>query len=180
MNSTQLVNVEQSNNINNKIIVGGDSAGANLASVVCMMANDNKIKIPMAQMLIYPVVGIEPPTPSMLEFNDTGMCNNKDFKKYCKLYFKNDEDKKSKYASLLNQEDLSKYPPTYIETTEFDCLRDEGKIFAQKLKESNVEVVENHTKKTIHAYDIVENNPIVKQSMKNRIDFLINQFNNKK
>ena len=165
-------------NINpNQIIVGGDSSGGSLASIVCMMASDNNIKTPLAQMLIYPVVGIKPPTQSMLEFSDTGMCNNKDFEKYCKLYFKNNSDMKHRYASSLNQENLSLYPPTYIETAEFDCLRDEGKIFAEKLKEANVEVVENHTKQTIHAYDIANpDNPIIIHSMQNRISFLNNQF----
>ena len=163
-----------------KIIVGGDSAGGNLASIVCMMASDNNIKIPLAQILIYPVVGITPPTPSMLQFDDTGMCNSKDFEKYCKLYLKNEIDKQSRYISLLNQEDLSKYPPTYIETTEFDCLRDEGIIFANMLKKANVEVYENHTKKTIHAYDMVQKSEITKQSLTKRIDFLILQFNKDK
>lgn len=160
----------------NKIIVGGDSAGGNLASIVCMMASDNKIQVPAAQMLIYPVIGIKEPTQSMLEFDSTGMCNNKDFEKYCKLYFKTDEDKSHRYTSPLNQEDLSMYPPTYIETAEFDCLRDEGILFAEKLKQNNVKVTTHFTKRTIHGYDIVKNNPIVEESLLKRINF-IKQFN---
>lgn len=160
-------------NVNpNKIIVGGDSAGGNLASIVCMMANDHGINIPTAQMLIYPVIGTLEPTQSMLEFDTTGMCNNKDFEKYCKLYFKTDADKLNKYVSPLNQEDLSKFPPTYVETAEFDCLRDEGKLFAKKLKQNNVKVTTHFTKKTIHGYDIVKNSPIVEESLLKRINFL--------
>lgn len=171
-----LENSEKYSIDSNKIIVGGDSAGGNLAAIVCMMASDNNIKIPKAQLLIYPVVGVDPPTPSMKEFDDTGMCNNKDFEKYCKLLFKSDNDKNSRYVSLLKQEDLSKYPPSYIETTEFDCLRDEGIMFANELKANNVEVVTNHTKRTIHAYDMVQNSSIVKQSITKRIEFLNQQF----
>ena len=161
----------------NKIIVGGDSAGANLSSIVCMIAYEKKITKPIAQMLIYPVIGTEQPTQSMLEFDDTGMCNNKDFEKYCKLYFKNDADKSHKYASPLNQKDLSIYPPTFVETAEFDCLRDEGVLFAKLLKTHNVEVETNFTQKTIHGYDIVRNNQIVKNSLKKRVEFLKSQFN---
>ena len=161
----------------NKIIVGGDSAGAKLSSVVCMIANENKIKKPIAQMLIYPVIGTEQPTKSMLEFDDTGMCNNKDFEKYCKLYFKTDTDRKNKYASPLNQKDLGIFPSTFVETAEFDCLRDEGQLFASLLKKHGVEVITNFTKKTIHGYDIVKNNPIVEESMQKRINFLKSQFN---
>lgn len=160
----------------NKIVVGGDSAGANLSAIVCMMASDNNIQLPAAQMLIYPVIGTKEPTQSMLEFDTTGMCNNKDVEKYCNLYFDNKKDRWSKYASPLNQNDLSNYPPTYVETAEFDCLRDEGQLFAQKLKQNNVEVTTHYTKQTIHGYDIVKNSSIVEESMLKRIDFLVQFF----
>ena len=127
-------------------------------------------------MLIYPVIGTTQPTQSMLEFDDTGMCNNKDFEKYCKLYFKNDADKSHKYASPLSQKNLSIYPPTFIETAEFDCLRDGGILFAENLKKHGVDVSTNFTTRTIHGYDIVKNNPIVEDSLKKRIDFLKKQF----
>ena len=169
-------NFEQFGINKDKIIVGGDSAGGSLSLIVCMMANDNQVKTPLAQMLIYPAIGLTEPTPSMIEFVDTGMCNSKDVEKYCKLYYKNEEDRKSRYSCALNLEDLSKYPPTYVETAQFDCLRDEAKLFADKLKESGVEVFENHTKKTIHGYDIAEASPIVKESMSKRISFLNEQF----
>jgi len=162
----------------NKIIVGGDSAGASLALGVCMMASDFNVKVPLAEMLLYPVVGITEPTESMKQFDDTGMCNNKDFAKYCRLYFENDEDKHSRYASAYNQ-NLYKYPTTYIETTEFDCLRDDGIIFAEKLKESGVNVYTNHTKNTLHAYDMAKNSLIVEQSLSIRNNFLKEQFNKK-
>jgi len=164
-------------NINkDKIIVGGDSAGGCLSTTVCMMASDNNLPVPKGQMLIYPVVGIEEPTPSMLEFDDTGMCNNKDYEKYSKLYFASERGKKNRYASALNQEDLTLYPATYIETAEFDCLRDEAKIFAKALKEVGVSVSTHYTKGTIHGYDIVRNSPIVHESLDKRVAFLKKVF----
>ena len=39
-----------------KIIVTGDSAGANASAAVAMMLNDNKQTMPMGTMLIYPVL----------------------------------------------------------------------------------------------------------------------------
>ena len=173
-----LENFKQLNINPNKILVGGDSAGANLAATVCMMANDNNIKLPAAQLLIYPVINPKQPTQSMLEFDTTGMCNNKDVEKYSKLYFKNESDKLHKYSSPLNQSDLSKYPPTYVETAEFDCLRDEGQLFYNELKQNNVEVTSHFTKGTIHGYDIVRKSAIVEESLLKRIAFL-NQFTRK-
>lgn len=174
-----LANVQNFGVSKDKIAVGGDSAGASLASIVCMLASDNGVTVPLAQMLIYPVVGTATPTSSMLEFDDTGMCNNRDFEKYSKLYFASEEDKNSKYSSSLNHNNLALYPPTYIETAEFDCLRDEGKLFAKELLRCGVEVTEHHTQKTIHGYDIVQDSPIVKQSILKRVKFLNNQFGKK-
>ena len=162
-----------------KIALGGDSAGANIAAIVCMMATDNNIAPPLAQMLIYPVINTKTPTPSMLEFDTTGMCNNKDIEKYGRLYYGKDKDKYERYLSPLNQENLSKFPATYIETAEFDCLRDEGKLFAEELKKNGVLVTENNTRGTIHGYDIVKKSKIVEQSINKRIEFLNAQFDKK-
>ena len=144
-----------------------------------MMATDNNIAPPLAQMLIYPVINTKTPTPSMLEFDTTGMCNNKDIEKYGRLYYGKDKDKYERYLSPLNQENLSKFPATYIETAEFDCLRDEGKLFAEELKKNGVLVTENNTRGTIHGYDIVKKSKIVEQSINKRIEFLNAQFDKK-
>ena len=158
------------------IIVGGDSAGGNLSSILCLMCHDKNIEKPVAQMLIYPAINSGLQTTSMKTFTDTPLCNSKDCLKYQKYYFKKDEDKYQRYVSPLNAENLSIYPPTYIETAEFDCLRDEARIFARKLRLSNVYVDLNNTKQTMHGYDMVEDSKITLESMNRRIEFLKKQF----
>jgi len=103
----------------NKIIVGGDSAGGNLSTIVSMMAYDEKITMPIAQLLIYPSVNSGLQTPSMKKFTDTPLCNSKDCKKYEEYYFEREEDKYTKYVSPLNVDNFSQFPVTYIETAEF-------------------------------------------------------------
>lgn len=161
---------------NKKIAVAGDSAGGCFASTICMRASDEIRPVPCGQMLIYPAVVDKEPTKSMLEFTDTPMCNSKDCKKYEKFYFPNDEIKHDKYVTPLNQTDLSIFPPTYIETAEFDCLRDGGLDFASRLKSAGIKVSLNETKQTIHGYDVVETSEITKESIQKRLDFLNEVF----
>ena len=160
----------------NKLIVGGDSAGGNLSSIVCMKSHDEKIKTPTAQMLIYPAINSGLQTTSMKQFTDTPLCNSEDCKKYENFYFEKEEDKHQKYVSPLNVSDLSIFPSTYIETAEFDCLRDEARIFARKLRLAKVPVELNNTKETMHGYDMVEDSKITLENMQKRIDFLKKNF----
>lgn len=156
----------------NRIAVGGDSAGGELATVVCLMAMDHAIKIPCAQMLIYPVTAHKLETQSVKDFVDTPLCNSRDLEKYQTYYAKNEKAGKWEYLSPLDSEKLDQMPPTYLETAEFDCLRDCGILYANKLSSLGVVTVLNQTKGTIHGYDINLESDIVKGSIKHRIKFL--------
>lgn len=156
----------------NRIALGGDSAGGNLASVVAMMAHDNKEHMPCALMLMYPATSSGEETESMKQFTDTPLCNSVDYQKYCKLYFKSKKDLETRYVSPMKAGDFTIFPPTYVETAEFDCLRDDAISFAKKLKEVGVETTLNQTKRTIHGYDMVEDSHITKENIEKRIIFL--------
>jgi acetyl esterase len=156
----------------NRIAVGGDSAGGELATVVCLMAMDHSIKIPCAQMLIYPVTAHKLETQSVKDFVDTPLCNSRDLEKYQNYYAKNEKAGKWEYLSPLDSDKLNRMPPTYIETAEFDCLRDCGILYANKLSSLGVVTVLNQTKGTIHGYDINLESDIVKGSINHRVKFL--------
>ncbi len=156
----------------NRIAVGGDSAGGELATVVCLMAMDYAIKVPCAQMLIYPVTAHKLETQSVIDFVDTPLCNSRDLEKYQNYYAKNEKAGKWEYLSPLDSDQLNHMPPTYLETAEFDCLRDCGILYANKLSSQGVVTVVNHTKGTIHGYDINLESDIVKESINHRVKFL--------
>jgi acetyl esterase/lipase len=63
-------------------------------------------------------------------------------------------------------------PPTYLETAEFDCLYDEGILYAEKIKNHTAELQINKTKETFHGYDMLSNHPISKDSLAKRIAFM--------
>ena len=117
----------------NRIIVGGDSAGGNLAIGVIMLAMEQKMLLPKVALLIYPVTDRRMLTESMKEFTDTPVWNSVLNKKMWDLYFL-DGTKNIDCASPMEAASLIGFPQTYIEVAEFDCLRDEGIAFAEKLE----------------------------------------------
>jgi acetyl esterase len=154
----------------NKIAIGGDSAGGNLAACVAQMAFDrHEIKL-CFQLLVYPVCDHTLSTASMQTFQDTPLWNAPSSKLMWDVYLKgNDRNQLPKYVSALQRTNLLGLPPTYIETAEFDCLRDEGLLYAQQLKDTNIEVALNQTKGTIHAYDIIEKSRITQENIQRRV-----------
>ncbi len=155
-----------------RIAVCGDSAGGALAAAVALKARDNGLRMPCGQMLIYPVVGGSLATPSMQKYTDTPMCNSRDMIKYYRLFFGAEEIPTQKYAAPIREESLADLPKAYIETAEFDCLRDEGEAYANRLKQSGVEVEYYATRGTIHGFDIVKKSEIVDEVVRRRIAFL--------
>jgi acetyl esterase len=160
-----------------KIAIGGDSAGGNLAACVAQMTVDRQeIKL-CFQLLVYPVCDHTLSTKSMQEFQDTPLWNAPSSKLMWDVYLKGkDRTHLPKYVSALQRTDLKGLPPAYIETAEFDCLRDEAILYAQKLTDTNIEVELNQTKGTIHAYDIIEKSSITQDSIQRRVTALINAF----
>lgn len=150
-----------------KIAVAGDSAGGYLATMVCSKEHKENLPMPKCQMLIYPVVDSRCNTKSMEEYDDTPFWNSKLNHKMWKIY-----QKGGVAENILEQEDLSFLPISYVETAEFDCLKDEGKMLFDRLKLDGRAHVLNETKQTMHGYDIFTKSEITKKSVAARIDFL--------
>lgn len=174
-------NVESLGIDKDKIAIGGDSAGGNLASCVAQMALDRQEINLCFQLLVYPVCDHTLSTKSMQEFQDTPLWNAPSSKLMWDVYLKGkDRNNLPKYVSPLQRTDLKGLPPTYIETAEFDCLRDEAILYAQKLADTNIEVELNQTKGTIHAYDIIEKSSITQDSIQRRVIALVKAFGGQK
>lgn len=153
------------------ISVAGDSAGGNLATAVALLSRDQGGPKIERQLLLYPVIDVEQNTPSMKAYDDTPMWNSILNKSMWKLYLKDGDHNMLMYASP-SQAEVHDMPETYIETAQYDCLRDEAIEYAKKLSEQGIKVHEYHTLKTVHGYDAVFFSKLVKQMMKNRIKFL--------
>ena len=158
------------------LAVAGDSAGGELATVVCLMAKDRGVQMPCAEMLIYPATARGLQTESIKKYVDTPLCNSRDMEKYDRFYIQDEKAGKKEYASPIHADSLADMPPAYFETAEFDCLRDEGILYAERLKQFSVPVELHNTVGTIHGFDLETSSPIVRDCIEKRIAFLRKVF----
>ena len=159
----------------NRIAIGGDSAGGNLAAAVALMARDRGGVSPCFQMLIYPVTDRRMQTASMQEFSNTPMWNSTLNRRMWELYLPTAPEPPD-YASPMEAPSLEGLPPAYLETAEIDCLRDEGIAYSEALQQAGVPVTLHQTKGTLHGFDMTLHSPIVKVCIEERVKALRNAF----
>ena len=139
----------------------GDSAGGFLA-IKTVLGSDIR---PSKLMLIYPVVDCSMRTESMAKFNDTPVWNSELNQKMWKYYL---QETTEKSLLDLSENELRKMPDTYIETAEFDCLRDEGNDLARMLQNAGVEATYVQTKGTMHGFDMAQRSELTQQQITER------------
>lgn len=160
-----------------KLAIGGDSAGATLSVGVCMMAKERAHPIRFVfQMLPYPFLDMRGESASNKKYTDTPMWNAKLSKKIGPLVQVKEDDPSRFYYSPVEAESFGYLPPAYIETAEFDCLHDDGILYAELLQKEGVPVVVNETKGTIHGFDIKQKAPTTKEALAARIAFMRKAF----
>lgn len=157
------------------MVSGGDSAGADLAMSVMLLAREKGLRMPDGQMLIYPGAASNPDTESMRKFTDTPMWNSVLNANALALYG-DEKDRCDPLFMPLLAESFVGFPTAYVETTEFDCLHDAGIEIAQRYRKDGIEVMLNETQHTMHGYDIAENSPYVRGQVEKRIRFLTQCF----
>ena len=143
---------------------------------VCLMAVDQQLTVPCAQMLLYPAVGNCGETESIRKYTDTPMCNSKDMDTYGDWYVQDESAGKLSYRSPVEAESLERIPMTYIETAEYDCLRDGAIIYADRLRNLGISVELHNTEGTVHGYDMALKSSIVQDLIEKRIAFLKRAF----
>ena len=158
------------------IAVCGDSAGGTLSMAVCLRALDEGLPAPCAQLLTYPAVGNAGETESLRLYTDTPMCNSRDMETYGAWYVQDEAAGKLAYRSPIEVESFAGIPMTYIETAEFDALRDGAILYAEKLRSAGIEVELHNTKGTVHGYDMMLKSGIVKELIGKRVSFLKRAF----
>lgn len=156
--------------------VCGDSAGGTLAMAVTLMAIDRHLPVPCAQLLAYPAVGNCGETESIRLYTDTPMCNTRDMNTYGEWYVQDETAGNPAYRSPIEAGSFQGLPMTYIETAEYDCLRDGAILYAEKLRENGIPVELHNTEGTVHGYDMILKSGIVKDLIGKRIHFLKSAF----
>lgn len=157
-----------------RIAVMGDSAGGEIALSTVMRVLGGNLTRPSFLSLIYPVVApID--TPSKAEFNNTPVWNAVLNRKMWRYYLGEKE-----YSSVFDYPRLFDFPPLYIETAEFDCLADEGRMLVSLLRKNGVSVLHNEVEGAPHGYDIALGAECTKRMTKKRIVYIKERFEENK
>jgi acetyl esterase len=116
-----------------RLAVGGDSAGANLAAVVAITARDAG-DLPIAyQLLIYPATDMRRGHASHTTNGRGYLLETETITYYHDHYIDDPRHDLDWRASPLLHGDLSRLPPSLLLTAGFDPLRDEGLEYADAL-----------------------------------------------
>ncbi|MFT4613521.1 MAG: acetyl esterase [Bacteroidia bacterium] len=159
-----------------RIAVGGDSAGGAMSAGVAQKARDEMPEALCAQMLVYPVMDNTCSTPSATDFVDVPLFNAHSNRNMWDIYLSCYPDGVAPPYAAPGFGQLHDLPLSYVETAEFDPLRDEGLEHALKLQEAGIEVVLNETKGTVHGYDAMGASPLSQAGMQSRVAFLKKAF----
>lgn len=134
-----------------KIAIGGDSAGGNLAAAVALMARDKHAFSLTAQVLLYPATNYDFTTESYHNYQKGYMLTTAQVKWFWSLYLRSEDDAHNPYACPLRAESAHGLPQTLVVTAACDPLRDDGLLYATKLANAGVSV-QQLTYPTIHGF----------------------------
>jgi acetyl esterase len=133
------------------IVVGGDSAGGNLAAVTALMARDRGGPALAAQFLLYPVLAADFGSESYRLFG-RGYYNPKPAMQwYWDQYAPSATDRAHPYATPLNAE-LHGLPPAVLVIAGHDPLRDEALAYASALEAAGVPVARAQFDGAVHGF----------------------------
>jgi acetyl esterase len=134
------------------IAVAGDSAGGNLAAVVCHVTARDRTTRPAFALLIYPGVDASTRRRSRDLFGNGLLLTDEDMDWFRGHYAPDPEQSTDPRLSVLLSEHLADFPPTYITVGGFDPLRDEAQALGAKLADAGVPVVLRLHPDLIHGF----------------------------
>ena len=138
-----------------RLAVVGDSAGGNLAAVMCQLSTSRGGPRLAFQALVYPAVDLDLSAPYASRGQFGGgdyFLSTKDMEWFMSLYLANPSQVADPMASPILSDDLSGLPPALVVTAGNDPLRDEGRAYADRLNAAGVAVEYVCFDGSIHAF----------------------------
>jgi acetyl esterase len=135
------------------LAVAGDSAGANLATVLARRARDAGGPELCFQLLVYPPTDAACATTSYQRFGaDEGFGLGREQMLYCWAAYATGNSARSPDVSPLRAADLSRLPPAYLVLASHDPLIDEAEDYADRMRAAGVEVAVRVWPGTVHGF----------------------------
>ena len=135
-----------------RIAVTGESSGGNLAAALALAARDRGGPAIRLQVLNYPALGTDFATTSYRENAAAPILSRDEMMYFWKAYLGDGLDSGDSRAVPLKAEDFSNLPPAHIVTAEYDPLRDDGSLYAEKLKAAGAPVVLHNAPRLPHGF----------------------------
>ena len=124
----------------NRIAIGGEHSGANLAAAVCIMAYDQKRRMPIHQLLIGPITSLDFETASYRSNATAQPHGRADMEWFMKQYLSRAKDRQSPYVNILRRASTD-LPPATVIVAELDPLRSDGEAYHERLVSRGCESV---------------------------------------
>jgi acetyl esterase len=135
-----------------RILLGGDSAGGNLALSTALLLRDTGGPALKGVLANYPVSDARFDTPSYREFGSGGYgLSTERMAFYWNVYVPHEIDRLHPLAAPLRA-DLTGLPPVMVLLAELDVLRSEGEALVAKLRTSGVAVETETFAGTVHGF----------------------------
>jgi acetyl esterase len=133
------------------LVVAGDSAGGNLATVGTLIAKERGGPDIALQVLLYPGTDPGAATASRQVLAEGYFLTERVMRWFGEQYFGEESELAHAYAAPLRA-DLAGLPPAHVVTAGCDPLCDEGRAHAWKLREAGVAVSEGHFPGMFHGF----------------------------
>ena len=121
-----------------RVAVGGDSAGGNLAAVTALLAQERGGPAIAYQLLVYPMCDLVGDHPSMRENAEGFLLSASRIEWFIRSYLPAGADRTDPHISPIYAADLRGQPPAAVITAELDPLRDEAEAYAARLSAAGV------------------------------------------
>jgi acetyl esterase len=135
-----------------RLAIGGDSAGANLAASVCNRFGAEGLPGPFLQVLLYPGTDSSQELPSYEELATGYFMTRSQVRWYIDHLVTCPEDRVDPRLSPLQARSLEGTAPAVVITAGFDVLRDEGRAYAARLQEVGSLARHVHEPGLIHGF----------------------------
>lgn len=117
----------------NRIAIGGDSSGANLAAALTLRLRARRLPQPRAQLLLYPALDAASSLPSYAAFATGYNLTAAQMRWYWDAYRANTPPQTPELSPLASA-DLAGLAPAVIAVAACDVLRDDGLAYAKRLR----------------------------------------------
>lgn len=135
----------------NRIGVGGDSAGGNLAAAVAIKARDQSVSL-RYQLLVYPCTDRDFTTRSYSEFATDFGLSTQAMKWFWEQYLQGNQHDANAYAAPMRAKSLTGVAPSIILMAKYDPLASDSENYSAKLRGDGVEVIYREFSEMNHGF----------------------------